>query len=98
VKQLSGFIIALTMSDETELPEENNNAEVLQAFNLVIQNFMPCDEISDDSFTTEELRELVADHVGLAFSAQIYKLMIEAGFASKFSYARKELVWMMELR
>lgn len=86
------------MADDKEPTPENNDIEVLAAFNVVIANFKPCQEITDDSMTTAEVLEIVGSHVGFVLPRQIYLLMKDAGFKSQFSYARKELVWLMELK
>lgn len=81
---------------ETVNPEIDD-IEISRVLNSILDHFSPSDDITDDSLTTAELAEMVRDHLGFVVGNQIYKAMIDAGYHYKFSFSRREVVWMMEL-
>lgn len=82
--------------EETITPE-SEQIEISRVLKSILDHFSPADDITDDSLTTAELAEMVREHLGFVVENQVYKSMIDAGYHYKFSFSRREVLWMMEL-
>lgn len=76
---------------------EETNELVANTLSVILDLFKPSAEITDDSMTTPELCEIVSDHIGIVLTSQVVKSMLDAGYIYKFSLARREMVWCMEM-
>lgn len=89
------FKTCSTMSEITTPanPAEEHAKTVLDA---ILVNFRPAGEITEDSLTTQEIAQIVSSHMGPVSDNTIYNCMLKSGYRFKFSFARNDIVWMME--
>lgn len=81
-----------------KLKVDTEMESIRSILNVILLNFVPSQQITQDSMTTNELQEIIEDHAGATNKKTICLCMEEAGYRSSFNYATSQLLWMMDMK